>query len=32
MATHTRDQLSRALDAIGKVGREVGLVGGSASV
>jgi 8-amino-7-oxononanoate synthase len=26
MATHTRDQLSRALDAIRKVGREVGLV------
>jgi len=26
MATHTREQLSRALDAIEKVGREVGLV------
>ncbi len=26
MATHTREQLSRALDAIGRVGREVGLI------
>ena len=26
MATHTREQLSRALDAVEKVGREVGLV------
>ena len=28
MATHTRDQLSRALDAIERIGREVGLVHG----
>lgn len=28
MATHTREQLSRALDAIERVGREVGLVHG----
>lgn len=28
MATHTREQLSRALDAIERVGREVGLVRG----
>jgi len=27
MATHTRDQLARALEAFEKVGREVGLVG-----
>jgi 8-amino-7-oxononanoate synthase len=26
MATHTRKQLTRALDAVEKVGREVGLV------
>ena len=26
MATHTQDQLGRALEAIEKVGREVGLV------
>ena len=26
MATHTREQLSRALDAIDRVGREVGLI------
>jgi len=26
MATHTQDQLARALDAFEKVGREVGLV------
>ena len=26
MATHTREQLSRALEAFQKVGREVGLV------
>jgi 8-amino-7-oxononanoate synthase len=26
MATHTREQLSRALDAIGRVGREVGVL------
>ena len=28
MATHTRSQLSRALDAFEKVGREVGLLAG----
>jgi 8-amino-7-oxononanoate synthase len=26
MATHTREQLSRALDVIGKIGRQVGLI------
>jgi hypothetical protein len=26
MATHTREQIARALDAFEKVGREVGLV------
>jgi 7-keto-8-aminopelargonate synthetase-like enzyme len=26
MATHTREQLARALEAIGKVGRQVGLI------
>lgn len=28
MATHTRDQLDRALEAIGRVGREMGVIGG----
>jgi 7-keto-8-aminopelargonate synthetase-like enzyme len=27
MATHTRDQLDRALDAFRKVGREMGVIG-----
>jgi 7-keto-8-aminopelargonate synthetase-like enzyme len=28
MATHTREQLDRALEAFARVGREIGVIGG----